>query len=58
MFKVGDYVDYKGEILEIAFIIRNMAFLRVYPRGIYTFSKVQKKKYKKVCLKDCKPLPF
>ncbi len=56
MFKVGDYVDYKGEILEIAFIIRDMALLKEPQRDM--FEETKTKKYKKVCLKDCKSLPF
>lgn len=56
MFKVGDYVDYKSEILEIAFIVRDMALLKEPQRDM--FEKEKTKKYKKVWLKDCKPLPF
>ncbi len=56
MFKVGDYVDYKGEILEVVAITKEGLVLRE-PHGDM-FGEYMCEILAIAKIEDCKSLPF
>lgn len=56
MFKIGDYVDYKDEILEVVVVRGDRLLLREPSQGIFEERKAEA--FIIAETKDCKLLPF